>query len=119
MSKHLEDERVVAAENVGVPTQVANPRRTSWRTFVQSAIGGLIALNALLATVAAFLAENSEAAAALLGEWFAPTLLVVNTGVAVGAFAAKLIAQIMANPIVNAWISTHLPWLAPIREVAQ
>lgn len=109
-------EKPGAPVNVGVPTQVANPRRASWRTFVQSIIGFLVSLNVILPIVAAFLASNSETAAKILGQYYGPTIAWINGAIIVGAFLAKLLAQIMAIPAVNAWITKYLPALSPIRQ---
>lgn len=112
----MSDQKVVFPRNVGVPTQVANPKRASWRTFVQTAIATLITLNVSLPIIATFLADNSDVAAKILGQWYGPIVAGVNFAVIVAAFVAKLIAQIMAIPAVNAWIEKYLPALAPIKK---
>lgn len=131
MGQHVLDERVIQSDeyadgdgigssvfvipNGSTPTQVANPRRTSWRTFIQSTIGGLIALNAALIVLGAFLAEAPDLAGAVLGDYYGPVLAIVNSAVVVGAFISKAVALIMADPKVNAWITAPLPILAPFR----
>lgn len=99
----------------GTPTQVANPSRASWRTFIQSVIGTLIAVNAALIVVQGFLQENAE----VIGNYLPPNLygpLVagLNGVVIIGGLLAKLVALIMANAKVNEWIKAHASWLAAI-----
>lgn len=101
--------------NEGVPTQVANPRRASWRTFVQSVIAFLVAANVALPIVQSFLVENVEGAQAVLGPIYAYIVIGVNFAVLVTSLGSKLIALLMANPTVNAWIEKHLAFLAPIK----
>lgn len=103
--------------NVGVPTQVANPSRASWRTFVQSALAFLVVANVAAALAVQFL--NTPDGAALLAllpaNVVAVLFSVLNAVVLVGSTLAKLVSILMANPTVNEWISTHLSFLAPIK----
>jgi len=108
------DERLVTPGNAGVPTQVANPSRASWRTFVQSLLAGLAVLNIAVPIIAQFAIDNGDSLADLLGPAYPIVIAILNAIIAVGALVAKLIALLMANPIVNAFIVKHLSWLAPI-----
>ncbi|MEF2979116.1 DUF7940 domain-containing protein [Subtercola sp. YIM 133946] len=101
------DQKPAAA---GTPTQVANPSRAGWRTFVQSAIGFLVAANAALGVLAGFLAANPGLNAYLPPEVFA----FVNVAVVIAAGVSKFVAQLMANPTVNEWIKAHLSFLSAI-----
>lgn len=100
----------------GIPTQVANPSRSSWRTFVQSLVSFLIVLNLGLLILAGFLADPANGLRDLIDpSIYGAVLGVVNGAVLVGSAVSKLVALFMANPIVNAWITAHLPFLAPIK----
>ena len=101
-----------ALPNAGVSTQVANPRRASRRTFFQSLIGNLAALNALLGGLQVFLAEP------VFGQAMPPILYVyINGAVIIGAGAAKLLTLVMAMPAVDEWIGEKVAILAPIGRV--
>lgn len=100
--------------NQGVPTQVANPRRASWRTYVQAVIGFIVGANIVLPLVASFLTEQIEGLEPLLGPVYGWIVLGVNTAIVVLGLLSKLVALLMANPRINAWITKHLPGLAPI-----
>jgi hypothetical protein len=119
------DERIVHATpfaggvsiaNEGVPTQVANPSRASWRTFIQSTISFLILLNVALPILYNYLEANVEDATLVLGPVYPVVRAVANFLVILFGLVAKLIALLMANPTVNAWITEHLSWLAPIPQ---
>ena len=102
------------AINQGVPTQVANPSRASWRTFAQAVIAFLVVANVALPIVQQFLVDNIADAQTVLGPIYGFVVLVVNIAVIVTSLGAKLIALLMARPEVNAWIIKHLQFLAPI-----
>lgn len=109
------DQKVIkpAAEgklaNAGVPTQVANPSRAGWRTFFQSAIIIIPALNIALANFQVLL--ETPPLDTLAPEW---AFVAVNFTGLVMAALTKVIAQIMALPGFNAWISRRAPFLAPM-----
>jgi hypothetical protein len=117
----LVDERAVAlVGNEGVPTQVANPSRASWRTFVQSIVPTLAVLNIALPLVYGFLIENADQIGGLLGPVYGWITIGVNTAAVAIALLAKLNAVIMANPRINAAITNGpwwISWLAPIKAV--
>lgn len=106
------DERPAAP---GVPTQVANPRRTTIRTIVQYLIGTLVVLvplvNAVLVSVADYIATQTDV---VLPAWVSPT---INAGIVGTAFIVGIVARIMSTPGVQAFIVRHLPWLAPIKPI--
>lgn len=104
--------------NVGVPTQVANPRRASWRTFVQAVIPFLVAVNVALPIIQTFLVDNIDQAQQVLGPIYGYIVIAVNFAVIVFSLASKLIAILMAQPKVNEWIKAHLSFLAPIAPSA-
>jgi len=110
-------------QNDGVPTQVANPKRTSWRTFVQSAIPWLLGINVAVPIVYAFLISPDVAPSleTLLGPVYAWLVIGFNAAAVVLSLGAKLLAQIMAQPAVNALISNTpwLSWLAPIKPAGE
>jgi len=91
-----------------MPTQVANPRRTSWRTFVQTLVALLPTTNAVLLSVQALI--SAPPYDAVVPGWVFAS---VNFAVVGVAFLAKAIAQVMAAPIVNVWIESYWPTLAP------
>lgn len=124
---HL-DERVVLSDGstlkavqatTGTPTQVSNPSRASWRTFVQAIVPTAIVLNLALPIIYGLL--TSPEFAPRLGELLGPVYGWITIGLNVAIFflglLAKLGALLMANPTVNAWITKHLPWLAPIKPL--
>lgn len=102
------------AANEGVPTQVANPSRASWRTFVQAAVPYLLAANVALPIIASFLTDYSSDLESLLGPVYGWIVVAVNVAVLVLSLGAKLIALLMAQERVNALVVRHLPFLAPI-----
>lgn len=132
MAKHalaLVDERIVSTSpvlntegepsgleniNPGVPTQIANPSRASWRTFLQAVIPFLVMLNLLMPLIQQFLVDNIEDATTILGPVYPYVVLGVNILVVLFSLVSKLIALIMANPTVNDWITKHLSFLSPI-----
>jgi len=103
--------------NEGVPTQVANPSRASWRTFVQSLIPALVVVNAAVPIVYAFLTDPDVAPQLerILGPVYLWILAACNVVAILLAQASKLLALLMANPTVNEFIVRRLPWLAPIK----
>jgi len=128
MNKALvhQDERTVLADgtilpdgtpSTGVPTQVANPSRASWRTFVQSTIGFLIVLNAAAAVVLPFVLDPANGLEQALGPVYGWVVIGLNVIVFAGSTVAKLVALLMARPTVNDWVREHLPWLAPIKPL--
>lgn len=110
------DQRQVTPGNFGVATQVANPRRTTWRTFLQAAIGLLIVAvplaNAVLVQVAEFLKTQHDL---VVPSW---AFVAVNVGIGVSAFIIALVARIMVVPGVAAFIARYLPILAPVKTEA-
>jgi hypothetical protein len=117
------DEKIITAPvnglpaNAGIATQLANPSRASWRTFVQSAISYLVFLNIALPIVQSFLVDNISGAQHVLGPIYGWVVLATNFLVLVFGLGAKLIALLMANPQVNAFITKRLSWLAPIKTL--
>ena len=105
-----------APANTGVPTQIANPKRASWRTYVQSVVGFLIGANIVLPILQSFL-ETTPGLEPMLGDSYGFVLGVVNLGIVILGLISKLIAQLMAHPKVNAWITANLSWLAPIKTI--
>lgn len=97
----------------GTPTQIANPIRTSIRTFIQNLVPTLVVLvplvNLTLVSLSGFLQQQTDLA---VPGW---VFVWVNGGIAVTSFLAALTARIMAVPGVAAFIARRLPWLAPIR----
>ena len=106
------DQKLITPDNAGVPTQFANPRRASWRTVVQTAIGILVIAvpiaNSVLANVSDYLHEQTDVAIAPW-VWVAP-----NAGLGITALVSGVIARIMNTPGVSAFIAKYLPILAPI-----
>ncbi|WP_210480913.1 hypothetical protein [Naasia sp. SYSU D00948] len=107
------DEKQIVPGNVNVPTQVANPKRTTLRSFVQAAVGMLVVLvplvNGVLTAVQGVLKDQTDVT---LPAW---VYLWINTGIVVTSFIIALVARIMAVPGVADFIARHLPWLAPIK----
>jgi hypothetical protein len=91
-----------------MPTQVANPRRASWRTFLQTLIALLPTANAILISIQALI--SAPPYDTVVPPWI---YAVVNFTVVGVAFLAKTLAQLMANPVVNTWIEKNWPTLAP------
>lgn len=91
----------VVTFNEGVPTQLANPRRTTKRAVFQLLVVLFPAIPAIALIV--------------LDVW-SPDWLVLVLGYVVAAHGA--VVRIMALPGVNEWIKAHLPGLAPIPLVA-
>lgn len=103
-----EQQEATADEEKLPPTQVLSPRRASWRTFFQAAVGALPIANGVLLTVQAFLSEQS------IRDSISPWIFaLVNVSVIVGAYLAKLVAQLMAHPSMNRWIEANASPLAP------
>ena len=120
----MADQKIVTTEldpglpaNYGVPTQVANPRRASWRTVVQSIIGVLVVavplVNVVLGQISDYLKQQTDVA---VPAW---VWLVLNVGLAVTALVAGLIARIMNTPGVAAFIAKYIPFLAPIKAAGE
>lgn len=101
--------------NSGVPTQVANPKRASWRTYVQAVIGFLAGANILLPLLAVYLTENAPQLETYLGPVYGWIVLGVNAAIVILGLLSKLVALFMAQPRINAWIVKHLPGLAAIK----
>lgn len=98
-----------------VPTQVANPSRASWRTYVQSVVSFLVGANIVLPIVSEFLSANVAGLEHALGPIYGWLVIGVNFAILVFGLGAKLIALFMAKPAVNDWITKNLPWLAPVK----
>lgn len=88
-------------------TQLTFPRRASWRTFFQSLIAMFPVANVILITAQELLRTHPYDV--LFPTW---VYLVVNAAVVLSAFIAKLVAQLMLLPQVNAWIERVAPRLA-------
>jgi|GEM_PF-2423722 len=89
--------RFVAVASDAVPTQVANPRRTSWRTLLQLALAIFSALPQIIPII--------------LGQWD-PVWL--STTLAQVLAVQVVVTRIMAIAGVNAWLTDHLPAIAAI-----
>lgn len=90
-----------------VPTQVANPGRASFRSFVQNLIAGLLLVNPVFLVVQQTMNEFSNI---VFPGWAWATV----NGVVVGsALVATLITRIMALRGVNSFIEEHVHILAP------
>lgn len=107
--------------NEGVATQVANPKRASWRTFVQALIPQLVVVNAAIPIIYGFLTDPNVAPelARILGPVYVWITLAFNLATILLSRVSSLIALLMANPVVNEWITAHLPWLAPAKPVGR
>jgi len=90
-----------------LPTQVEYPRRASWRTFVQALIAFVPTANGVLLAIQELLREEPFHAA-VPGWVYAAT----NAAVLLGAFLAKVVTQLMGNPVVNDWLERSAPKLA-------
>lgn len=112
----VNDSRLALPANFGVPTQVANPTRTTWRTVVQSVVGILVVLvpllNVVTATVIDYLGKQTDVD---VPGW---VFLALNGILAVTALVIGLVARIMAIPGVANFIAKYLPWLAPIKPTS-
>jgi hypothetical protein len=108
----VHDERP-ALVSVGTPTQIANPTRTTLRTLVQVVIPALVigvpVLNTVLAQTSDYLASQD---AVPIPAW---VYLVLNGTLAIIVLVTGLVARLMANPVVAAFVARVLPGLAPIR----
>lgn len=100
------DERPQLAQ---LGTQIANPFRATVRTVVQFALGAVGPLNLAAGIVIAVLREQNDLA---VPAWI---FLVLNGILVVTAALIALVTRLMANPIVNAWITQHAGWLAPMK----
>lgn len=105
----LYDSSTLVIPNGGVPTQVANPSRTGWRTFTQAILPTLLLVNGALLALQGVLNQPEYSGYVPAWAWAA-----VNGGLLISAFLSKVIAQVMAVPGVNEWIEQHLPGLAAI-----
>jgi len=99
-------------EHAAEGTQVANPIRATVRTIVQSLVVLVPLVNVAAAIVISYLNEQTDLA--VPGVVF----VVLNAVLAATSLVIGLVARLMANPLVNAWVSKTLPWLAPARHVA-
>jgi len=88
----------------GPPTQVAYPRRASWRTFIQSLAAFLPTANGILLLLQEFLGQPPYSLA--MPGW---AFVAVNAAVVLGAFFSKALALVMANPNVEKWLQSHAP----------
>lgn len=93
-------------------TQVANPVRAAVRTVVQALVVLVPLVNLAAGLVIGYL--NGQTDLVVPGVVF----VVLNAVLAATAFIIGLVARLMANPIVNAWVVRTLPWLAPARRAA-
>lgn len=91
------DSASVVIPNSDVPTQVANPRRTTLRAAVQIAVALVTVAPVIALVITQTVGEGWLYAAAL-------QVLAVHTAV----------VRIMATPGVDQYIRTNLPWLYPI-----
>jgi len=89
-----------------LPTQVAFSRRASWRTFIQALVAFIPTANGMLLALQSALNEQPFQSA--LPGW---VFLATNAAVVVGAFLAKVAAQLMANAVVNDWLERRTPQL--------
>src|SRR5690606_5204651 len=97
------DAGVLGVPNLGVPTQVANPKRASWRTFAQSLVSFLVVLNAAALALLPVILDPANGLEAALGPVYGYLVLGLNVIVFVGSTVSKALAALMAKPIVNAW----------------
>jgi hypothetical protein len=102
--------------NAGVSTNVANPSRTSWISFVKSLFAFLVVLNIALPVIAQVLQSYPDAAT-VFGPLYLPILGGLNFAVLVGAFFTKLISRLLAIPAVAEWTRLHASWLYPIKQI--
>ena len=93
----LVDGGTLAVPNDGVPTQVANPGRTTIRSLFQLAVALFSAVPVIVPII--------------LGAW-SPEWLAVALGQVV--VVQGVVVRIMAIPGVNTWIKVYLPALAAI-----
>lgn len=89
-------------------TQIANPVRATVRTVTQFVIGAVPALNVAAGVVIVVLQQQTDL---VIPGW---VFLVLNGILAVTALLIALVTRLMANPVVNAWITKHAGWLAPL-----
>lgn len=101
------DERPALAE---LGTQIANPVRATVRTVVQFIIGAVPVLNIAAGIIVVVLREQSDL---VVPGW---VFLVLNGILAVTAALIALVTRLMANQVVNAWITQHAAWLAPLKR---
>lgn len=102
--------------NDGVPTQVANPVRTTLRTVAAGLVGLLVALPTVNLVLAALQDYLNEQTAVVIP---APVWLVLNGATAVVVLLSGIVTRVLAVPGVNTWVKRHLPGLAaiPLRPV--
>jgi hypothetical protein len=101
------DERPALAD---LGTQIANPVRATVRTVTQFVIGAVPVLNVAAGIVIVVLQQQADLA---VPGW---VFVVLNGILAVTALLIALVTRLMANPVVNAWITKHAAWLAPMRR---
>jgi hypothetical protein len=101
------DERPALAD---LGTQIANPVRATVRTVVQFLFGAVPVLNIAAGIAIVVLREQNDL---VVPGW---VFLVLNGILAVTALLIALVARLMANPIVNAWITRYASWLAPLKR---
>lgn len=119
--RHRLDQKIIvpatvsAPANFNIPTQVANPARTSLRTFIQTAIGILLVAVPLLNAVAANLLDTLKQQTFVeVAPW---VYIGLNGTLAITAAVAVIITRIMSTPGVADFIVKYLPWLAPIKPI--
>jgi len=101
------DERPALAD---LGTQIANPVRATVRTVTQFVIGAVPVLNVAAGIVIVVLQQQGDI---VIPGW---VFLVLNGILAVTALLIALVTRLMANPVVNAWITKYAAWLAPLRQ---
>ena len=102
------DERPALAD---LGTQIANPVRATVRTVVQYLFGAVPVLNLSAGIAIVVLREQNDL---VVPGW---VFLVLNGILAVTALLIALVTRLMANPVVNAWITSYASWLAPLKRV--
>jgi hypothetical protein len=114
----MADQKQITQGNAGVSTQVANPSRASWRTFVQSLVGYFVIVNAALPIIQSTLQANPSLLSRLFGHYYGDITIAVNIVGLVVAAVTKGVALLMTIPAVDRWITKYLPKLAAIEPEA-
>jgi ABC-type uncharacterized transport system permease subunit len=97
-------------EHAAEGTQVANPVRASVRTVVQALVVLVPLVNVAAGIVISYLNEQADLA---VPGW---AFVILNAVLAATSLIIGMVARLMANPLVNAWVTRTLPWLAPARH---
>lgn len=118
MGRHIIDQKTITPGNVGVATQVANPRRASWRTSLQAWLAAAIVANAVVVIIHDALVEAQPQLAPVIGDAYPVVLAAVNAAAVLVGVIAKMVTAVMLNPVVADFIEKYLPALAPARAVA-